>query len=394
MDRLETFWETSNPSLGSLGVYEMTDEQFIFRKAVPEDNERLIDLARRCPMKGQFEMYTDRNPDFFATNRLQGDVAHVQVVERSNGQIVGCVAYTERTEKRDGKDVKVLHIGDMRTDPDLRRTRIAAKLVDTYRDMLYSGRYDHGIVEILQGNEAAIGLNKLLGEDFHVGTEGKINFYQLFPVRTYWPSKAWTYRRATPFDIPVIASLMQKAYGDAPGASDFSPDWLRKQLTLHPSFTIADLWVAVDKYQTIVASAGLWDQTSFRRTVASRFNASMKKTVRALALLGLLWKLPPVPKEGQALTYLFIRWPVASLDNIEALAGLNRFLSNRVRKTGKHQFLSIGFNEHDPLQASVEGMTKLKENIQVFSHWLKASDSYQDFTAHPLRKRFVDLTLI
>lgn len=361
---------------------------------MPEDNERLIDLARRCPMKGQFEMYTDRKPDFFATNRLQGERAHIHVVERAGGQLVGCVAFTEKVEMRDGRAIKVLHIGDMRTDPSLRRSRIAAKLVDIYREMLYSGEFDHGIVEILQGNEAAVALHKLLGDDFYVGVEGKINFYQLFPVRAYWLSKAWTYRKASAADLPAIAGLMRESYGEFPGASDFSLPWLKNQLSLHSSFGLADLWVAEDKAGTVVASAGLWDQTSFRRTVASRFNKGMKKTVRAMAFLGLLWKLPPVPREGHALNYLFIRWPVAAQQNIEALAGLNRFLSNRVRKEGRHQFLSIGFNENDPLLASVEGMTKLKENIQVFSHWVKASSSYQSSAAHPMRKRFVDLTLI
>lgn len=370
------------------------EEEFIFRKATPEDNERLIDLARRCPMKGQFEMYTDRNPDFFATNRLQGETAHIHLVERANGQVVACVAFTEKVERKADKDVKVLHIGDLRTDPSLRRTKIAAKLIDIYREMLYSGDYDHGMVEILKGNDGAISLNKLLGDDFVVGVEGNINFYQLLPVRSYWPSKKWAYRQATPFDIPVIAALMQKSYGGFPGAPDFSPDWLKKQFAKHSSFNVSNIWLAVDSDMTVVASAGLWDQSSFRRTIASHYNKGMKRMVRLMALLGLLWKLPPIPKEGQTLNYLFIRWPVAAPENIEALGALNRFLLNRVRREGKHQFLSVGFNEHDPMQESLEGMTKLKESIQVFSHWLKASESFQTLENVPMQKRFVDLTLI
>lgn len=377
------------------GQAQPATQDFIFRKATPEDNERLIDLARRCPMKGQFEMYTDRNPDFFATNRIQGEKAHIHLVERPNGDVVGCVAFTEKIERRGDKDVKVLHIGDLRTDPSLRRSRIAGKLIEIYREMLYSGDYDHGMVEILQGNQAAIGCHKILGDDFAIGVEGNINFYQLLPVRSYWLSKAWTYRQATALDIPAIAALMQKSYGGFPGAPDFSPEWIKTQLTKHPSFGIANIWLAIDKDQTIVASAGLWDQSSFRRTIASRYNRAMKTTVRLMAFFGLMWKLPPVPKEGEALHYLFIRWPVAAMENVDALGALNRFLLNRVRKEGKQQFLSIGFNEHDPLQDSLEGMVKLKESIQVFSHWLKASESFQTLeTPQPMQKRFVDLTLI
>lgn len=370
------------------------EPEFNFRKATPEDNERLIDLARRCPMKGQFEMYTDRNPDFFATNRLQGETSHIHLAERPNGEIVGCVAFTEKVERKGDRDVRVLHIGDLRTDPSLRRSKIAATFVSIYREMLYTGNYDHGMVEILKGNDGAVSLHKLLGDDFVVGIEGSISFYQLLPVRGYWPSKKWSYRQATLFDLPAIAGLMQKSYGGFPGAPDFDPDWLKKQFAKHSSFSISNMWVAVDQGQTVVASAGLWDQSSFRRTIASSFNSGMKKMVRLMALLGLLWRLPPLPKEGQALNYLFIRWPVAAPGNVDALGGLNRFLLNRVRKEGKHQFLSVGFNEHDPLQKSLEGMTKLKESIEVFSHWLKASESFKTLENVPLQKRFVDLTLI
>ncbi|MBC7659093.1 MAG: GNAT family N-acetyltransferase [Chitinophagaceae bacterium] len=373
----------------------MSEDEFIIREARPEDNERLIDLARRCPMQGQFEMYTDRYPDFFATNRIQGEKAHIYVVERpADGDLVACVAFTEKHEKRGDKTIKVLHIGDLRTDPTLRRSKIAARLILIYRDMLYSGAYDHGMVEILEGNNAAINTHKLLGDDFAVNTEGKIIFYQLLPVRGYWPSKEFSYRQATAFDMPSIAALMQKSYGGAPGAPEFTVGWLKKQFAKHPSFTIKDVWLAVDKNQTIVASAGLWDQSSFRRTIVSNYTRAMKTGVRLLAFFGLLWKLPPAPKEGQALSYTFIRWPAAPLDKVGALGELTRFLVNRVRSENRHQFLSVGFNEFDPLQTSLEGITKVKENIQVFSHWLKKSEAYQDVGEIPAQRRFVDLTLI
>lgn len=367
---------------------------FTVRQAVPADNEKLIELARRCPMKGQLEMYTDRYPDFFATNRVQGEVAHIYLAETEEGHIIGCAAFTEKRERRGDKDIKVLHIGDTRADPSLRRSRVAARLIDVYLELLRSGEYDHGIVEILEGNKAGRALNSLLTEEFALSDEGRMNFYQLVPFRSYRLSRKWHYRQATHKDLPALVSIFDACYSKAPGAPHFTVEWLEKELSIDPSFTIDHLWVAADAHDQVVAMLGLWDQSPFRRTIATKFTRGIRSAVRFLAMLGLLWKLPPIPREGQALRYAFGRWPIAKPENIEALSALCRFALNKVHHDKKHQFLSIGFHERDPLVASLEGITKVQEKIEIFTYWLKDSEGYRVAKQDPEGKRFVDLSLI
>jgi predicted N-acetyltransferase YhbS len=367
---------------------------FTIRKATEADNEKLIELARRCPMKGLLEIYTDRYPDFFATNRVQGDYAHIYVAEAPDGAIVGCGAFTERRERRGDKDVTVLHVGDLRSDPAQRRGRIAAQLIHTYLEMLRTGRYDHGVVEILEGNQGGGALNRLLTEEIALVPEGRMNFYQLVPFRTYRLSKAYHYRRATRDDMPAIISMFEACYADAPVAPHFTVSWLEEQLAKDPSFSLNDLWVAADAQNQALAMIGLWDQSSFRRTVVTKFSRGVRSAVRFLSMLGLVWKLPPVPRESQALSYVFGRWPVAKPQNIDALANLSRFLINRVYQNRKHQFLSIGFHERDPLAKSLDGITKVQERMEIFSHWLRDSEGYQDILKNPEGKRFIELSLI
>ncbi len=376
-----------------------SEERYIIREAIPEDNERLIDLARRCPMQGQFEMYSDRYPDFFATNRLQGERSLIYVAEHAETQaIVACIAFTEKHERRDGKDVIVLHVGDLRTDPSIRRTRVAGRLVQLYKELLGTGRYDHGVAEFLQGNEKAIRLNKIMGEAFEIGAEGQVNFYQLLPVRNYKASKVYHYRPAAEGDKAAIVELLEASYGTTPGAPAFSIPWLEARLLEHPSFQLQDIWLALNQAGEILAIAGLWDQSSFRRTIASRYTRAMKNGVRLLAMLGLLWKLPPIPREGEALRYAFVRWPAARPGHADALNALCRHLLGKVRREGNYQFLSIGFHELDPLQHALDGLTKITERIQVFSHWLKDSESHRALPVPASQKspgrRFVDLALI
>lgn len=367
---------------------------FTLRLAKPEDNERLIDLARRCPMKGQLEMYMDRHPDFFATNRVQGEEASIYVAESEDGRIVGCAAFTERLERRGDKPIKVLHFGDLRSDPALRRGKIAASMVGVYKQLLANGGYDHGVVEILEGNGAARSLNKIMTDHFIVSEEGHMDFYQLVPFRSYRISKKWHYRPAEKSDLPQLVQLFATNYGNAPGAPHFTLDWLEKELTLDPSFQLDHIWVAADENNKAVAMMGLWDQSSFRRTVATKFTRGIKGVVRILAAVGLLWKLPPLPREGQALRFAYGRWPLAEKDQVEALASLIRFVLNHVHRDRKHQFLSIGFHENDPLSQALEGITKVQEKIEIFTHWAKDSEEYKDVKSKPEGIRFVDLSLI
>lgn len=390
---------THQDALASVKAMERSNTQshassFSIRAALPKDNDKLIELARRCPMKGRLEMYMDRHPDFFATNRVQGETSHIYLAETAEGQVIGCAAFTEKRERRGDKDIRVLHIGDLRTDPALRRGKIAAQLVNVYLDLLRSGAYDHGIVEILEGNNAAAALNKLLTEEFALGVEGRMNFYQLIPYRSYRVPKTWHYRRATLSDLKDIVSLFEACYGDVPGAPRFTVEWLEKELSRDPSFTVHDLWLAMDSENHAVAMIGLWDQSSFRRAIATKFSKSIRHAVRFLAAIGLVVRIPPLPREGHALHYVFGRWPIAKPENVDALSGLLRFILNRVHRDRKHQFLSIGFHERDPLAAVLDGIPKVQEKIEIYTHWLKDSESFQEAKHGPDNKRFVDLSLI
>ena len=367
---------------------------FVIRRALPGDNQKLIELARRCPMLGQLEMYSDRYPDFFAMNRLQGETAHIYLAETPEGNVIGCAALTEKKAVRDGKPINILHIGDLRSDPSVRRSKIAAEMVDIYKKMLHSGDYDHGIFEMLEGNRAITNMNVAVAQEFNLSVEGKVNFYQLVPFRSYAASKQWSYRLATAADLPAIVANMQSSYGGLLAAPEFSVEWLENELMRHESFGLANLWVAVDRFGTVRASSGLWDQSSIRKTIATKFTRGMKNTVRFLALFGLVWRLPPIPSEGKALRYAFCRWPAARDNDVAALKGLCRFLLNRIRREQNYQFLSIGFQEGDPLSKALEGIAKVQERIEVYSHWVRDSEGDLAMRGAPPVRRFVDLALI
>ena len=52
----------------------MIDDYNIRTTIKKEDNKRLLELEKKCPMKGYVTMYYDHSPDFFKFYKIFGDV--------------------------------------------------------------------------------------------------------------------------------------------------------------------------------------------------------------------------------------------------------------------------------------------------------------------------------
>lgn len=338
------------------------------REARPEDNEQLIELARRCPIQGHLHFYSDRYPDFFALLRLQGEKFHIFVSDGDDGRIVACAVFVERSVVWEGRLVKTLHFGDLRTDPDVRRSRVSLEFIKKYDALLREGDFHHGVAEFAAGSKTAVNAQKYLSKEIEVCYDGCVRMFQLIPLWTYRVSRRWTYRQARLEDLPGIAAILQDTYRGTTGSPPFSLEWLEAALELHSSFTIDNLWVATDSEGAIVATVGMWDQAPVRQVVATQFSKVAKFAVRFLAMTGFLWRLPPVPREGRALAYMIFRWPAMRSGQEEPLRALLRFLLNQVRREGKHQFVTAGFHENDRMLNLLRGFVKVEDRVQLYSH--------------------------
>ncbi len=365
------------------------------REAALDDNERLIELVRRCPMKGQLQVYLDRYPDFFAMTRLQGDRSYIYVAEDLRGELVGSVVLIERQEQWLGQIVKVLHIGDLRTHPAWRGTRVAAKFLEIYRSKLLAEGYHHGSAEIMEGNAAPVKAQRLLGDAIKVCYDGALNLYQLLPVWSYQASKQYRYRQAQPEDIPTMARILQETYQGSAGAPDFSVEFLERAIGQHGSFAMQNIWVAENESGEVLACLGTWDQKNLRRTVAVRLSRFFRIVVQLLAWLGMIWTMPPAPVEGRPLRFLYLRWPACKPGSIHALRNLIRLVMREVRQQNEHQFVAVGFHEKDRLRHCLRAIIRVKTKVHLYSHQVIAA-SEPDSLIHSEKDKapYVDLALI
>jgi hypothetical protein len=204
------------------------------RTAEPSDNERLIRLARECPMKGIITLYVDRAPDFFFLNRLQGDEWRVYVAEE-DGELAGSLSVAYRYAFVDGMRSRIAYLSDVKIPQKYRGSTVAYRLLASMYEAERSQEFDYFICSALEGNttvaklfDGRVGLPPLVP----IGT---VDVTNIIPLR--WPmrSNGVTIRQADANDTDEIIDVLNRfhqSYHFAPMFSRTSFDVMLQESCL------------------------------------------------------------------------------------------------------------------------------------------------------------------
>ncbi len=124
------------------------------REATVGDNRDLLALAASCSMRGDISLRIQREPDFFALNRLEGRDSRVWVIDAAD-RLAGCIATSFRDVYIDGAELRTGYVGDLKVHPLHRNAATADALCNdagAQMDQLPSGTPT--LVTVLAGNRA------------------------------------------------------------------------------------------------------------------------------------------------------------------------------------------------------------------------------------------------
>src|SRR5688572_8118711 len=165
------------------------------REAVSTDNAGLIDLASSCAMQGDIALRIERDPDFFALNRLEGDRCRIGVAEH-DGKIVGCIAASERTVYIDGRPTKTGYVGDLKVHPAHRHREMADALCRYAQNVTRELPVGSPVlITVLSGNRS---MERRLS-----GPRGLPRFEPVTTLRTHSVSVLWKRRLPDTPDVVV-----------------------------------------------------------------------------------------------------------------------------------------------------------------------------------------------
>ncbi len=335
----------------------------IIRHATKNDNEALLDLCKKAPMQGVVTAYVDQSPDFFTMPSLQGEDFTVWVAE-DKGVVCGCVVEAYKTILYNGKFQKIFYIGDLKVAPESRGT-LGLKLSIHVVNEAKSKGFALGECYIIDGNlKMTKVVDWLSTKIFTKENAGFAEIFQLIPLKKYTVNKKYNIRTATESDVSEISALLHSSYSSYSSSPFFSENSLAAILKSNSFFSIDNFLVA-EVNGKIVACTSFWDQSSIRRTVVTKFSGYGKIGVTILKLLRPLTKLPNLPNEGDMLKYIYLRFPAALNNNIDALQSILHYKSNLIRKEQKYHFIWAGFHQADPLSQIVNKMWKMKMKVNI-----------------------------
>lgn len=344
------------------------------REAGLHDNERLLELTTLCPMQGSIGLCSERAPDFFTLNRLEGSSFLVGVVEVDD-TLAGCIAVSWRPAYVNGDVVELSYISDLKVRPEFRGKGVADELILWARRLCTdTGAASMGLATILGGNSSML---RRLAEPSTTGAGGLGNLQPVATIGSYSIPLLWrrspdsasdtTVERAAEADLDEMAELWQGFALSRQFAEPRTPGEFRRWLASAPNLLIDDYLVARDnKSRRIKGFCAVWDQTSFKQLRITRYSpglAAFRFGFNALASLYQATRLPPA---GDELRLASVLSPCA--DGASTLRSLLIAAYADLKDRGM-SFMTIGLDKSDDLAAATRGLMAQCTDVILCAGW-------------------------
>lgn len=339
---------------------------FMVRDAKPSDNAGLVALAHACSMSGDIELRMDRAPDFFALNRLEGASWRLAVAERE-GEVVGCICFSERVCYLDGRVQRTGYISDLKVHPD-HRDSVIADALSRYaaQCMRHLPQNTPVLITVLAGNTA---MEKRLA-----GPRGLPRFTHVGTIRTHSLSILWKRRnpvhwtavsRAAWSDVEEMAALWSDVAGLRQFATAHDADSLARWVREAPGLDIQDFRLARGRDGRLLGFLGLWEQRQFKQLTVVSYSPRMALARRVFNSLAPLTGSEPLPRAGAPLNVVTATHVCVPHDRADVLRGLLVSAHNELRGSGC-SVLNIGLDVSDPLGASLKGLLAQPTDIHAY----------------------------
>lgn len=340
----------------------------LVREATPGDNRDLLALAASCSMRGDISLRIQREPDFFALNRLEGRDSQVWVIDAPD-RLAGCIATSFRDAYIDGQPLRTGYVGDLKVHPLYRNTVTADSLCNyagAQMDRLPSGTPT--LVTVLAGNRA---MEKRLP-----GPRGVPAFDWIATIRSHSIPILWKRKlndhstvkieRAKWSDLDRIAQLWNRVAPRRQFAPVFDANSLAEWIRLAPGLDISSYLVARSCAGEILGFIALWDQSSFKQMYVERYSRQMSVVAAINNAIAPRLGGTRLAEPGEQMRYQTAVHVCVPAETPEIFHSLLIAAHNQLRHTGC-AFFNVGLDIVDPLSVAVVGLFGQPTDIGAYA---------------------------
>ena len=337
------------------------------REATAEDNRGLLALAASCSMRGDMTLRIQREPDFFALNRLEGSDWHVGVID-ADYRVAGCIATSLRDVYLNGIEALIGYVGDLKVHPIYRNAKVADALSNyagARMDALPDGTPT--LITVLAGNKA---MERRLS-----GPRGVPDFEWLATIRSHSIPVLWKRRMRVASTVTVERAKwsdlnqMVGLWNQVARARQFAPvldahslaQWIRQA----PGLDISSYLLARSREGELLGFLALWDQSSFKQMYVERYSRRMSVVAALANAITPRFGGARLARPGEQMcfqTALHVCVPGESPETLKSLLVAGH---NGLRNTSC-AFFNIGIDIADPLSSAADGLLAQPTDINAY----------------------------
>lgn len=337
------------------------------RDATSADNRDLIGLAAACAMSGDMSMRIDRDPDFFALNRLEGDKWRVGVAEIDD-RVVGCIAASERVVFVNGSPMRIGYVGDFKVHPQHRNTQIADAL-SHWAERVCAELPPTAplMITVLSGNRS---MERRLS-----GPRGVAAFTRVGTIRTHSIPILGRRRSRNPGTIRIDPACwtdlesMVKLWNNVARTRQLAPALTARDLEdfigTAPGLDISSYLIARSPSGEALGFLAPWDQRSFKQLTVVGYSQRMRVARLLLNAVATAAGAERLPRAGSALNCATVTHLCVPFERPDVLRELLIAAYSVARERGC-SVLNVGLDLRDPLSAALHGMYAQPTDVNIY----------------------------
>ena len=273
--------------------------EYKIERASEKDGKEMLELIEALPSKGIFELLYTRRPDAYSSYKKESDRVEIGVIRDKDSKIILQGTCVIRDYYLNGEKYSIGYLGGIRKRPDFKEKVNWMEMMVALRKYVPCDMY---YCSILTDNELV--MKYFTRKRKNIPPLEKVCDYTTYVmnpkviVRKRWalPDRSLVFRKAEQSDLAGIHEFLDKEgqkYSFFPKISDLEQDFCDLR---------AEDCYLLERNQTIVAFTALWNQSSFRQYIVTKYNKPlnyMRKVDKLTQLLGYI----PFPKEYQVLDF-------------------------------------------------------------------------------------------